>query len=142
MKKEPIAIIGMACRFPGNANTLTEFWDLLINGKDAIVDVPEDRWDKDDLFDSDYTRPGKLHVKQGGFIKDVDKFDAQFFSISPVEAQRMDPNQRMLLEVTYQAIEDAGLRLEKIAGSDTGVFIGGILVNIWKLSTDIRKEKI
>lgn len=124
MKKEPIAIIGMGCRFPGDANSHQEFWNLLLEGRDAIVDIPADRWNKDDLFDPDYTRLGKLHVKQGGFIKDIDQFDAQFFGISPVEANRMDPLQRLMLETTYQAFEDAGLKLDELAGTDTGVFVG------------------
>lgn len=124
MRKEPIAIIGMGCRFPGEANDHKDFWKLLVDGRDAIVDIPSDRWDKDALFDPDSNRPGKLSVKQGGFINDISLFDANFFGISPIEAKRIDPLQRLILETTYQAFEDAGLKMQDLAGTNTGVFIG------------------
>ncbi len=123
-KREPIAIIGMGCRYPGDANTPEEFWDLLIEKKDALGPIPEDRWNNDGLYAPEWRRAGKISVNRGGFIKDVDKFDAGFFGISPLEAQRMDPQQRMMLETSYEAIEDAGLSINDLNGSKTGVFIG------------------
>ncbi|MDA3892626.1 MAG: SDR family NAD(P)-dependent oxidoreductase [Salinivirgaceae bacterium] len=123
-KREPIAIIGMGCRYPGEANTPEEFWDLIIGKIDALGPVPEDRWNNDGLFAPEWRRAGKISVNRGGFIKDVDKFDAGFFGISPLEAQRMDPQQRMMLEVSYETIEDAGLSMNDLNGSRTSVFIG------------------
>ena len=104
-KREPIAIVGMGCRFPGDANSPDEFWKLLLDAKDAIVDIPPDRWDVDAFYDPDYTKAAKISVRQGGFIKDIDKFDAGFFGISPKEAVRIDPQQRILLELSYNAID-------------------------------------
>ncbi len=87
-RAEPIAIIGMSCRFPGAANTPEEFWELLQNGVDAITEVPADRWKIDDYYDADPDKPGRMYTRWGGFIKDVDLFDAQFFGISPREGNR------------------------------------------------------
>ena len=123
-KRESIAIIGMGCRYPGDANTPEEFWDLIIGKKDALGPIPEDRWNNDGLYAPEWRRAGKISVNRGGFIKDVDKFDAGFFGISPLEAQRMDPQQRMMLEVSYETIEDAGLSINDLNGSKTSVFIG------------------
>ena len=116
IKNEPLAIIGMGCRFPGGADNLDEFWKLLLEGRDGITETPSDRWDKDELYHPDYTRHGKINVKWGGFIDNIDKFDASFFSISPMEAKRVDPQQRMLLETSYRAMEDAGLKVEELSG--------------------------
>ena len=123
-KRKPIAIIGMGCRYPGDANTPEEFWELIIGKNDALGPIPEDRWNNEGLYSPEWRRAGKISVNRGGFIKDVDKFDAGFFGISPLEAQRMDPQQRMLLEVSYETVEDAGLSLNDISGSRTAVFIG------------------
>ena len=122
--RDPIAIIGIGCRFPGGANSPEEFWNILLNGTDAITRIPPDRWNADALYNPDYTKKGKINVREGGFVTDIDKIDAGFFEIPPIEAKRLDPQQRLLLEVTYQAIEDAGLKLENLSGSKTGVFIG------------------
>ncbi|HDY87154.1 MAG TPA: type I polyketide synthase, partial [bacterium] len=122
--RDPIAIIGIGCKYPGDANTPKEFWKLICEKKDAICDIPSDRWDAEALYAPDFNRAGKMNVKKGGFIKEIDKFDAGFFGISPLEASRMDPQHRMLLEVTYHAIEDAGILLEELSGSRTCVFIG------------------
>ncbi len=119
-----IAIIGMGCRFPGGADTPERYWQLLRNGVDAIGEIPEGRWDRDQLFDADPSRPGKLYTTRGGFLGDVAGFDAHFFGMSPREAMHVDPQQRLLLEMTYEAFEDAGLTLEQLAGTATGVFIG------------------
>jgi 3-oxoacyl-(acyl-carrier-protein) synthase/acyl carrier protein len=120
---EPIAIIGMGCRFPG-ASDPTAFWRLLRNGEDAIREVPPDRFDQHAFYDPDPAAPGKMNTRWGGFLDEVDQFDPHFFGISPREAARMDPQQRLLLEVTWEALQDAGQVPERLAGSPTGVFIG------------------
>ncbi|MCP4397915.1 MAG: SDR family NAD(P)-dependent oxidoreductase [bacterium] len=121
--QEPIAIIGMGCRFPGAENIET-FWQLLRNGVNAITEVPPDRWDIDEFYDQDSNVPGKMHTRYGGFVSDVDLFDAGFFGLSPKEARTMDPQQRLLLEVSWEALEHAGLDPEGLNGSRTGVFTG------------------
>ncbi|HEX4915417.1 MAG TPA: type I polyketide synthase, partial [Vicinamibacterales bacterium] len=120
---EPIAIIGMACRFPGAA-TPEAFWDLIERGGDAIREVPPARWDNQAIYDADTSRPGTTNARKGGFLDDVELFDAPFFGISPREAARMDPQQRLFLEVAWEALEDAGQDVDALAGSDTGVFVG------------------
>jgi acyl carrier protein len=119
----PIAVIGMALRFPG-AKSPEEFWDLLRNGVDAIKEVPADRWNIDDLFDPSPATPGKMVTRWGGFIEDVDKFDPDFFGISPREATRIDPQHRFVLKIVWEALENAGVVPEQLAGTRTGVFIG------------------
>ncbi len=123
-EREPLAIIGIGCKFPGNVNTPEEFWNLIISGGDGVTDIPSDRWNTDAKFAPDFKTAGKISVRRGGFIKDIDKFDASFFGISPLEASRMDPQQRMALELSYAAIEDAGLTFKDLDGSRTSVFIG------------------
>ncbi|MBI3136505.1 MAG: SDR family NAD(P)-dependent oxidoreductase [Bacteroidetes bacterium] len=123
-KREPLAIIGIGCRFPGEVNSPEEFWKLLMDKKDALGPIPADRWNSEALYAPEWRRAGKISVNRGGFIKEVDKFDAGFFGISPLEASRMDPQQRMLLEVSYEAVQDAGLSLNKLTGSKTAVFVG------------------
>ena len=125
MPPEPIAIIGMGCRFPGGANRPEAFWSILESGTDAIIDVPADRWDWRRFYDPKPDKPGKMYVRQAGFLQEpITEFDASFFGISPRESERIDPQQRLLLEVTWEAIEDAGLQVESLQGSDTGVYIG------------------
>ncbi len=121
---EPIAIIGMSCRFPGGADTPEVFWELLKNGFDAVSEVPADRWDAAALYDRDASAPEKMTTRWGAFLDRLDQFDASFFGISPREAAQMDPQQRLLLEVAWEALEEAGQPLERLAGSRTGVFIG------------------
>jgi len=123
MRPEPIAIIGIGCRFPGSSGP-EAFWQSIRDGVDAITEVPADRFNLKDVYDPDPTIPGKINTRWGGFIEQVDQFDPQFFGISPREAARMDPQQRLLLEVTWEALEDAGQAPEKIAGGRTGVFVG------------------
>ena len=124
-QKEPLAIVGIGCRFPGGVHDPSTFWDLVVNAKDGIVDVPPERWDADWLYDPDPNKPGKMFVRKGGFIdQPVDEFDALFFGISPREAERMDPQQRLLLETSWEALEDAGIPADSLAGSNTGVFVG------------------
>jgi acyl transferase domain-containing protein/aryl carrier-like protein len=119
-----IAIIGIGCRFPGGANSPGAFWELQRNGVDAITEVPADRWDSKAFYHPDSGRPGKINSRWGGFIERIDHFDARFFGISPREAARMDPQQRMLLEVAWEALEDGGQTLERLSGTPVGVFIG------------------
>jgi myxalamid-type polyketide synthase MxaB len=124
MKLEPIAIIGIGCRFPGGVHNPSSFWDLLREGIDAITEVPLSRWDAATFYDPDPTKPNKTNTRWGGFLEAVDCFDPQFFGIAPREAITMDPQQRLLLEVTWEALEDAGQIPERLRGSQTGVFIG------------------
>ncbi|MBN8579020.1 MAG: amino acid adenylation domain-containing protein [Anaerolineae bacterium] len=121
--REPIAIIGMSCRFPQAANPQA-FWDLLRNGVDAISEVPADRWNVDAFYSSDSNTAGKVTSRWGGFLDDVDLFDTHFFGISPREATRMDPQQRLLLEVSWEALENAFIPPASLAGTRTGVFVG------------------
>jgi acyl transferase domain-containing protein len=123
-EKEPIAIIGMGCRFPGDANSPEAFWKLLRDGVDAITEVPEDRWNLDIFLGPRGAKPGKIRTRWGGFVDKIDEFDAEFFGISPPEASSMDLQHRLLLEVAWEALEDGGQVPEKLAGSKTGVFIG------------------
>ncbi len=121
---EPIAIIGMGCRFPGGADSVEGFWDLLRQGRDAISEVPAERWDWRRFYDPDPRAPDKMHTRWGGFLNDITGFDAAFFGIGPDEARSMDPQQRLLLEVVWEALEHAGLAADRLARSQTGVFVG------------------
>ncbi len=121
---QSIALIGMGCRFPGGVNSPSDFWQLLRDGRDAVTTVPPDRWDVDAYWSADREAPAKTVSRCGGFVDNVDCFDAAFFGISPREAACMDPQQRWLLEIAYEALEDAGIPLDDVRGSRTGVFIG------------------
>ena len=123
-KTEPIAIIGLGCRFPGGADTPEAFWRLLKEGGDAVREVPSDRWDLKAYFDPNPESPGKMYTRFGGFLDQVDTFDPKFFGISPREAVSLDPQQRLVLEVSWEALERAGLSPLELSGSRTGVFIG------------------
>src|SRR4028119_1176162 len=123
-KREPIAIIGMGCRFPGGANDPESFWQLLRDGVDAIQEVPSDRWDLNTYYDSNPETPGKIYTRRGGFLERVDEFDASFFGLAPREAAIADPQQRLLLEVSWEALENAGQAPDKLTGSSSGVFVG------------------
>src|SRR5215510_14265981 len=128
-RDEPVAIIGMGCRFPG-ANCPSEYWDMLCSGRTAVRDVPEDRWSTYRFYDPDPGKPGTTYVRKGGFLDAaLDEFDAAFFGISPREAMCMDPQQRLLLEVAWETFEDAGVVPQELAGGDTAVFIGGFTLD-------------
>ncbi|HET6546723.1 MAG TPA: SDR family NAD(P)-dependent oxidoreductase [Rhodanobacteraceae bacterium] len=118
------AIVGIGCRLPGGVESPAAFWQLLTEGRDAIVEVPADRPDWQRLFDPDPSAVGRIHARVGGFIDGIDRFDARFFGISPREAMRIDPQQRLLLEVVWHAFEDANIPIGDLAGTDTGVFVG------------------
>ncbi|MEO0867220.1 MAG: polyketide synthase, partial [Cyanobacteria bacterium J06642_11] len=123
-RTEPIAIVGIGCRFPGNANNPESFWQLLANGTDAISQVPDDRWNADAFYDKDPDAPGKIVTRNGGFVGHLKDFDAEFFGISPREAVSMDPQQRLLLEVSWEAMEHGGMVPEQWASKPVGVFVG------------------
>ncbi len=120
---EKIAIIGVGCRFPG-AHNPESFWQLLDNGVDAITEVPKERWDINLLYDPQPKTTGKMNTRWGGFINKVDQFDPSFFGISPREAERMDPQHRLVLEVAWESLENAGIAPPKLNGTKTGVFLG------------------
>jgi acyl transferase domain-containing protein/NADPH:quinone reductase-like Zn-dependent oxidoreductase/surfactin synthase thioesterase subunit/NAD(P)-dependent dehydrogenase (short-subunit alcohol dehydrogenase family)/acyl carrier protein len=122
--REPIAIVGIGCRFPGGVRSAQDLYELLINKRSGIVEVLADRWDAAAFYHPDFRKPGRMHVTRGGFLENVDQFDPAFFGISPHEAHRMDPHQRLVLETTLEAIEDAGIRLDEIAGRNIAVVIG------------------
>ena len=121
---EPIAIIGMGCRFPGGADTPDLYWEFLCKSGDAITEVPADRWDLDRYYDPNPETPGKMYVRHGGFVGNLQTFDSHFFGIAPREAVSLDPQQRLLLEVSWEALENAAVNPQKLAKTKTGVFLG------------------
>jgi acyl transferase domain-containing protein/surfactin synthase thioesterase subunit len=123
-QNEPIAIIGIGCRLPGDSDTPEKFWDLLQNGKSAVKEVPPERWNIDDYYDPEPGKPGKINTKNAGFMDDIDKFDNLFFGISHREALFMDPVHRLLLEVSYEAIENAGIDTSEMSNTLTSMFVG------------------
>ena len=138
MLYDPIAIIGLGLRFPGGVNNAESFWKLLVDGREAVGEIPPDRWNIERFFDAEPGLPGKSIAKRGGFLEGIDQFDPQFFGISPREAPYVDPQHRLLLETAWEAIEDAGLVLDLERGTDIGVFVGishndyqGIQSNPW-----------
>ncbi|MER7396115.1 SDR family NAD(P)-dependent oxidoreductase [Streptomyces sp. NPDC000151] len=121
---EPIAVVGLGCRFPGGADDPESFWDLLTSRTDATRTVPEGRWDAERLHDPEAATPGTVRTKRGGFLDSVDTFDAEFFGIPPREAETLDPQHRLLLEVAWEALEHMGQAPTALQGTRTGVFVG------------------
>ncbi|WP_394839240.1 type I polyketide synthase [Pendulispora rubella] len=123
-RTEPIAVVGIGCRLPGGIHDSDALWQWLDEGKDAVTEVPRERWDNERFFDSDRAAPGKISTRHGAFLDSIDGFDPGFFGISPREAIWMDPQHRVLLEVAWEAIEHAGIPIQTMARTQTGVFIG------------------
>ena len=116
-----VAVIGLGCRFPGSSNTPDEFFDNLVSHKDCVTEIPDDRWNKDFFYHKEKGTPGKINSKRGGFMDNIFDFDHEAFSMSVKESSNIDPQQKILLETTLQALEDSKLEYR---GSKTGVFIG------------------
>ena len=123
--EKPIAVVGMSCRFPG-ARGIDAFWRMLLEGEDAMREVPAERFDIDAFYDPRPEQPGKIVTRKGGFLEEIRSFDAAYFGISGREASGMDPQHRLLLEVTLEALEDGAQRVDELEGSRTGVFVGMI----------------
>ncbi len=135
---EPIAIVGIGCRYPGGVTDLESFWRLLDAGVDTVGEMPWMRWGIDDLYNPDPSAAGKVSTRYGAFLDDIARFDARFFGVAAREALSMDPQQRVLLEVTSEALEHAGLRSEDIEGSQTGVFVGLMFHDYASLTVELE----
>ncbi|RJG48710.1 non-ribosomal peptide synthetase/type I polyketide synthase [Motilimonas pumila] len=135
-KENDIAIISLSCRYPGNIDSPQAFWQFLLNAGDGIIDVPNDRWDTQAWFDSDKDKANKMYVNRGGFLQNIDKFDPQFFNITPKEAPHIDPQHRWLLELTEELFENAGIAGSQLKGSDTAVYIGQFMHDYEQIQLD------
>lgn len=136
---EPIAIIGIGCRFPGHANDPESFWEMLCKKTDAISEIPPERWNASKFYDPIQGAPGKYYTMCGGFVENIQYFDSSFFGISPREAQRMDPHQKILLEVAWEAFFDAGIPIDRNHPLNAGVFIGISSQDYTKINSSIME---
>lgn len=139
--RKPLAIVGIGCRFPGSANSPAQYWSLLRDAADATSEVPETRWNTARYYDPNPAKAGKMVTRRGGFLDEIDKFDPQFFGISPREANLLDPQQRLMLMTTWEALEDGGIPAEALAGTDVGVFIGGFTLDYQLLQNRGRSSR-
>lgn len=140
--KNDIAIIGMSCRLPGKNNTPEDFYQFLLQGGDGITEVPADRWENSAYFDKDKEKANRMYVNQGGFLENIDKFDPQFFGISPKEAPHLDPQHRWLLELSYEALENAGIKSSSVKGSNTAVYIGQFMHDYEQVQLSSASHKL
>jgi acyl transferase domain-containing protein len=140
-RAEPLAIIGIGCRVPGGVTDVEGYWDLLQNGRHAVRKVPPERWDPDKYFDPDPKAPGKTYTCWGGFVDGIDQFDAPFFGIAAAEARRMSPPQRLFLEVSWEALEAAGISPKSLGRTRTGVFVGSTTNDYLQLQTKVQSEE-
>lgn len=140
-RPEPLAIVGIGCRLPGAVDSAQDLWNLLCDGVDATTGVPESRWNAVRYHDPNPAKVGKIVSRRGGFLSAIDQFDPQFFGISPREAHSLDPQQRLLLHVTWEALEDAGLPADRLAGTDVGVFVGGFTLDYQLLQNQGRTSR-
>ncbi|MGY4648650.1 acyl transferase domain-containing protein [Mycobacterium sp. URHB0021] len=138
---EPLAIVGIGCRLPGGADSSGSLWNLLCSETDATGVVPETRWNADRYHDPHPSKVGKIVTRRGGFLSEIDQFDAQFFGMSPREAHSLDPQQRLLLHATWEALEDGGIPADGLAGTDVGVFIGGFTLDYQLLQNQGRTSR-
>ena len=139
--REPLAIVGIGCRLPGGADSAEGLWNLLCSETDATCVVPETRWNAARYHDPNPSKVGKIVTRRGGFLSEIDQFDPQFFGMSPREAHSLDPQQRLLLHATWEALEDAGIPADGLAGTDVGVFIGGFTLDYQLLQNQGRTSR-
>lgn len=139
--REPLAIVGIGCQFPGGADDPRSYWSLLCDETDATREVPETRWNAEKYHDPNPGKVGKMVTRRGGFLTDIDQFDPQFFGISPREAHLIDPQQRLMLRATWEALEDGGIPAESLAGTDVGVFVGGFTLDYQLLQNRGRASR-
>ncbi len=132
-QKEPIAIVGFGLRFPGGAHDEFSLWQILAQGVNAVTEIPSDRWNLDEYYDPDADKPGKMYTRHGAYLTEVDQFDAEFFGVSPREAASMDPQHRLLLETSWEALENAAIAPATLRDSQTGVFVGIGNSDYWRL---------
>ena len=139
--REPLAIVGIGCHFPGGALSPESYWSLLCSETDATCIVPETRWNAAKYYDPNPAKVGKMVTRRGGFLSEIDQFDPQFFGISPREANVIDPQQRLLLRTTWEALEDGGLSADSLAGTEVGVFVGGFTLDYQLLQNQGRSSR-